>query len=228
MCSITLGPAICPSLVTWPTSTSVEPLVLAWLISAEAQPLSCEMVPGAASTLSDQSVCTESMTTREGGAVLPSVATILATLVSVPSATGASRKPKSRSAHAHLGRRLLAGEIDDGEADLGKSGRRLQQERRFADAGIAADQHGRARHQAAAEHPVELGDAGGQPRAPRGSPSASVSKTASRALPPLMAISAGRAGRRLFLDDRVPLAAGGAFAGPAGAHRAAGLADEGA
>ena len=122
------------------------------------------MVPGAASTPSDQSVCTESMTMRAGGAALPSVAMILARLVSVPSATGACAKPEARRPHAHLGRRLLAGEIDDAGADLGKPGGRLQQQRRFADAGIAADQNGRARYQAAAEHAVELGNAGGQPR----------------------------------------------------------------
>ncbi len=44
--------------------------------------------------------------------------------------------------HADLRRRFLAGEIDDAGAALGKPGGGLEQERRFADAGIAADQHG--------------------------------------------------------------------------------------
>jgi hypothetical protein len=140
---------------------------------------------------------------------------------------GSLGKPKTRSAHAHLGRRLLAGEIDDGEADLGKSGRRLQEQRRLADAGIAADQNGRARYQAAAEHPVELGNPGGKPRR-------LVTRRRKRlqdSQPRLAALDGdkrGRAGRRLFLDHRIPLATSGAFAGPAGAYRAAGLADEGA
>ncbi len=41
--------------------------------------------------------------------------------------------------------------------------RRLQQQRRLADARLAADQHERSRHDAAAEHAIELADAGRQP-----------------------------------------------------------------
>ena len=40
-----------------------------------------------------------------------------------------------------------------------QAGRDLEQERRLADAGLAADQHERTRHEAAAEHAVELADA---------------------------------------------------------------------
>jgi len=40
----------------------------------------------------------------------------------------------------------------------------LQQQRRLADAGVAADQRHPARHQAAAEHAVELADVGGDAR----------------------------------------------------------------
>ena len=43
---------------------------------------------------------------------------------------------------------------------------RREQQRRLADAGLAADEHERGRHEAAAEHAVELGDAGRDPRRP--------------------------------------------------------------
>ena len=43
-------------------------------------------------------------------------------------------------------------------------GRDLDQQRRLADAGIAADQQHRAAHEAAAGDAVEFGNAGGQPR----------------------------------------------------------------
>ena len=42
--------------------------------------------------------------------------------------------------------------------------RRLQQQRRLADARLAAEQHQRSRDDAAAEHAIELVDAGRQPR----------------------------------------------------------------
>jgi hypothetical protein len=43
--------------------------------------------------------------------------------------------------------------------------RRLQQQRGLADAGLAAEQHQRSGHDAAAEHAIELVDAARQPRA---------------------------------------------------------------
>ena len=47
MCSTTRGPAICPSLVTCPTSSSAAPLALAKRISACAEPRTWLTVPGA-------------------------------------------------------------------------------------------------------------------------------------------------------------------------------------
>ena len=41
--------------------------------------------------------------------------------------------------------------------------RRLEQQRRFADARLAADEHQRSRHDAAAEHAIELADSCRQP-----------------------------------------------------------------
>ena len=66
-------------------------------------------------------------------------------------------------AQPDLGDRLLAGDIDDAVA-LRPARRGLHQQRRLADAGIAADQQRRAAHEAAAGRPVEFGDAGGDAR----------------------------------------------------------------
>ena len=58
---------------------------------------------------------------------------------------------------------LLAGAVEHGPDRLGEVRRRLQQQRRLADARLAADQHEGAGHDAAAEHAVELADAGRDP-----------------------------------------------------------------
>ena len=67
---------------------------------------------------------------------------------------------EARGAQADLGGGLLAGDVDGGRAAGGEGGGGLQQQRRLADAGIAADEDGRGRDEAAAEDAVELGDAG--------------------------------------------------------------------
>ena len=126
-------------------------------------------------------------------------------------------------AQANLGHRLLAGHIDDLSAAPGEGARGLHEQRRLADAGIAADEDCRAAHDAAAGRAVELGNARGDAgrflvfagqRQERG-----WSALAPRALRPT--------GRRGLLDDRIPFAAGVAFALPAIIDRAAGLANEG-
>ena len=63
----------------------------------------------------------------------------------------------------HLRRRLLAGDVEDGAAlaRAGGPGRDVEQQGRLADAGLARHEHDGAGHQPAAEHPVELADAGG-------------------------------------------------------------------
>ena len=60
--------------------------------------------------------------------------------------------------------RFLAGAVEH-RADGARHVRgRLQQQRGLADARLAAEQHERAGHDAAAEHAIELVDAGRQPR----------------------------------------------------------------
>ena len=50
-----------------------------------------------------------------------------------------------------------------GAAAHGEPRRSLKQQRRLADAWVAADEHGGARHEPAAEHAVEFGHAGREP-----------------------------------------------------------------
>ena len=57
---------------------------------------------------------------------------------------------------------LFAGAVEHGAEVVRKVCRRLQQQRGLADAGLAADQDQRSRNDAAAEHAVELVDAGRQ------------------------------------------------------------------
>ncbi len=69
------------------------------------------------------------------------------------------RQAQALRPRRHLGQRLLAGDVDAGQLPAQRA-QHLQQQGRLADAWIAADQHHRALHQAAAEHAVQLTDAG--------------------------------------------------------------------
>ena len=107
---------------------------------------------------------------------------------------------------------------------LGQRRRRLQQQRRFADARIAADQHRRAVDEPAAGDAVEFGDAGLDPR--RGVGHAGERHQRGRAVRGARRLRPGAdAGVDGFLDDGVPLAAAFAAPGPFGRDGAAGLAD---
>jgi hypothetical protein len=63
-------------------------------------------------------------------------------------------------AQAHLLRAFLARRVERGAAARRDRCSGLHEERALADAGVAADQEHRTRDHAAAEHPVELADAG--------------------------------------------------------------------
>ena len=67
-------------------------------------------------------------------------------------------------AQAHLRHRFFARDIDGAVAGPRQRRRRLQQYRRFADAGIAGHQQHRTAHETAAGDAIEFGDAGRQPR----------------------------------------------------------------
>ena len=227
MCSTTRGPAIWPSLVTWPTRMMVAPDFLANRISACAEARTWVTVPGADSTVSVHMVWIESITIRRGTVPSDSVETMSSTEVSAASCTGASASP-SRSARSRTCATASSPEMYTTRCPA-RAIRRggLRQQRRFADAGIAADQQHRAAHKTAAGDAVEFGHPGGQARG--------VLALAGQRLQleqPAPALAAdrdrhrGRAGR-VLLGQRVPLAAGLALALPAVEGRAAVLADKG-
>ena len=67
----------------------------------------------------------------------------------------------------HLHERLLAGDVERPQTLAAQPVARLEEQRRLPDAGVAADQDGRAAHDPAAQHAVELADARAQPRLSR-------------------------------------------------------------
>ena len=91
------GPAIAPSLVTWPTSTIAAPLSLAKRISSCAEARTWLTVPGAPSIRSEYMVWIESITTRAGGADSPSVVKMSRTEVAAASRSGAAPSPSRRA-----------------------------------------------------------------------------------------------------------------------------------
>ncbi len=118
------------------------------------------MVPGADSIPSDHKVCTEFDDDQSRGRAAAQGGDDIGDIGLGAERHGSFGKAEARRAHADLGRRFLARKIDDAGAVLGKLGCRLEQKRRLADTWIAADQHGGAGHQPAAEHAIEFGDAG--------------------------------------------------------------------
>jgi len=65
------------------------------------------------------------------------------------------RQPKASGAHGNLLKGFFAGDIQHLPL-FAQIAANLQQAGALAHAGVAADQHHRARHQPAAEHPVKL------------------------------------------------------------------------
>ena len=136
-------------------------------------------------------------------------------------------KSQPFGAQPHLRHGFFAGDIDGAVAGASQHAGRLRQKRRFADAGIAADQKHRAAHKSAAGDAVEFGHAGRKARGVL----AFAGQALQRKLPAL-ALGADRDRHRggagdILLDQRVPFAAGIALALPAIIRRAAVLADEG-
>ena len=136
-------------------------------------------------------------------------------------------QPEALGAQPHLLRRLLARDVEDRQPLARQGAARLDGERRLADAGIAADQHDRARDQAAAQHPVELAEPGGAAERVLGGhgrerPRRGARRRARLARrPPTSTLV-----RHLLLDQRSPDRAAGTLAEPARSDVPALLADE--
>ena len=87
------------------------------------------------------------------------------TLIVVASDSGAAFQAQPAGAQTDLIGRFLARYVEHPRAGPRQAGGRLQQQRRFADAGIAAHQHGGGSHKPATQHPVKLLDLRAQARA---------------------------------------------------------------
>ena len=67
---------------------------------------------------------------------------------------------RALGAQSHLVQRLFSADVEHLLAGLGNAAGELEQQRRLADAGLARAQHDSTRNDAAAEHAIELVDAG--------------------------------------------------------------------
>ncbi len=140
-------------------------------------------------------------------------------------AEGRSREAKPGRAHPDLVRGFLAGKIERAVALGGNGGGGLEQQRRFADARLTAQEHGGPLREPLSDGAVEFGD----PRCDAPDIAAFGGKAfdgcgLGSALG-FQADPAGRGERATFLHKAVPCAAGGAFALPFAGRSAAGLAN---
>ena len=87
MCSSTRGPAIAPSLVTWPTSTTEKFRVFASRISSKLQARTWDTVPGAMSMLSSHMVWIELITTSAASSARSSPAAMSRRLIDAASSS---------------------------------------------------------------------------------------------------------------------------------------------
>ena len=117
---------------------------------------------------------------------------------------------ESLAAQFDLPFRLFAGNVKHERVVARSVYRRPEQERAFADARIAADQNERAGHDAAAEHAIELSDAGGNANVVLRFDLGERRQLRRREVEPVAPPFA----RRAFFDERVPLATFGTLSEP--------------
>jgi hypothetical protein len=101
-------------------------------------------VPGALSMASSHMVWIESMTTRVASFGRSRLAVMSRTLIEAASSIGQSATAQAAGAQADLLDGFLAGDVEHAPPLCARRGGGLQQQRGFADAGIAADQHRRS------------------------------------------------------------------------------------
>src|SRR5262245_48466263 len=132
-----------------------------------------------------------------------------------------ARQPEPFGAQPHLRHRLLARNVNRAVAAAGERGRNLDQQRRLADAGVAAEEEYGAAHESAAGDAIELCQSRGEPWRLVVCPG----QRLKRKQPPLAWHTALCRSGTLF-GNRVPLAAGVALALPAAVGGAAVLTEE--
>ena len=159
MCSSALGPARLPSFVTWPTRKVGMFWPLAANSSCVAASRTWPMLPGA-----DWNLQREDRLDRvDDDEARASAARSLRGCARdrFPRGCRAARcsTPEPLAARFDLVLGFLARAVEHRAERLREVRRRLQQQRRLADAWLAADEHERSGHDAAAEHAIELADA---------------------------------------------------------------------
>ena len=140
-----------------------------------------------------------------------------------PQAHCRPRQTQPLRAHLHLRDRLLAREIQRLQPRPGKRRRGLQQECRFSDPRIAADQNRRGRNQAAPQNPIKLR----QPRSHTRRRRRHRGQIGQRHRPPLGQRQLRADRQRRFFDNRIPRPARLAAPRPFGIGCATGGAGEG-
>ena len=163
MCSSDFGPARLPSFVTWPMRNVVMPRPLARNRSCVATSRTWLMLPGADWNFDEYMVCTESTTSAAGFSV-STCSRMRSRDVSASEEQPAARDAEPLAAQLDLPLGFLARHVEDGAVRAPEQVGDLEQQRALADPGLAADQHHRAGHDPAAQHAVELADAGGNAR----------------------------------------------------------------
>ena len=135
-CSSTRGPAMAPSLVTWPTMTTLTPVLLAKRTSCAVHSLSCVMAPAAVPIESElhrlDGIDDEQLHALLAGAGHHGFEIGVGDHAQVR--TGHAEAP---GAHADLRRGFLGRQVQR-RGDAGRVVRKLQQQRGFADARLAA------------------------------------------------------------------------------------------
>ena len=215
ICSSTRGPAMLPSLVTWPTSTTAVPRSLAKRTSSCAEARTWLTVPGAPSIRSRMHGLDRIDDEQRRRFAVADRGQDVAHRGRRRQPHRRRAEPQPNRAQPHLLGRFLARHIDDAPPRCRQPRRDLEQQGRLADARIAADQHRRPGDDPAADRPVELGKAARQPvgqRRRRFEPD-------QRDRPPaaLEVMLGGEDARHLgrFLDQAVPVAAIAALPLPA-------------
>ena len=116
MCSSTRGPAMAPSLVTWPTSTSAKFAGLGQPDQLEAAARTCVTVPGALSIASSHMVWIESITTSAASPACSRLAAMSRRLIAAASSSGRVGHAQPAGAQADLLDGFLAGDVQHAAA----------------------------------------------------------------------------------------------------------------
>ena len=155
-CSSTRGPARRALLGDMAHQDGRRPVRFGQLASWWAQPRTCTTDPGVDSSSGSQTVWMESID-QDVGLDLVHGGQDGRAWTSRPPSTARHEGAEALGPAADLGGRLLCGYQQAPRPRRGQGGQRLQHQGRLADPGLPPEQGDRARHQPAAEHPVQLG-----------------------------------------------------------------------